>query len=268
MASGIVRCAISSVFEGKELHSGYLRMEGTRVLGKLLLERITESNESIDCFDVFSEKLVSSLNELLKSSSQYRSLSAKRERCGHLFTNLEYKKYSKIWDEFFKSVDLHDHENKQLQQSVTFKTFKMLLSDHFSSPRSSQPHTSSSAEESMSKNELNALQYIGGCIPHVLLKNYQKRSGQKFDTFIECFGNMATNSVDDHEDLVTYTKEWIGKVNRGGLFPLNNLAYIFFIAVKKEVKVLLPVYVVKQSSKSCDDFKQWVIDNVMKNEDI
>ena len=50
---------------------------------------------------------------------------------------------------------------------------------------------------------------------------------------------MATNSDDDHEDLVTYTKEWIGKVNRGGLFPLNNLAYIFFIAVEKEVKVLL-----------------------------
>ena len=79
---------------------------------------------------------------------------------------------------------------------------------------------------------------------------------------------MATNSDDDHEDLVTYTKEWIGKVNHGGLFPLNNLAYIFFIAVEKEVKVLLPTYVVKQSSKSCDDFKQQVIDNVMKNEDV
>ena len=79
---------------------------------------------------------------------------------------------------------------------------------------------------------------------------------------------MATNSDDDHEDLVTYTKEWIGKVNCGGLFPLNNLAYIFFIAVEKEVKVLLSTYVVKQSSKLCDDFKQRVIDNVMKNEDV
>ena len=120
----------------------------------------------------------------------------------------------------------------------------------------------------MSKDELNALQYIGGYIPRVLLKKYQKRSGHKFDTFIECLGNMATNSDDDHEDLVTYTKEWIGKVNRGGLFPLNNLAYIFFIAVEKEVNVLLPTYVVKQSSKSCDDFKQRGIDNVMKNEDV
>ena len=59
MASGIVRCAISSVFEEKELHSGYPRMEGTKVQGKLTLERITETNDSIDCFDVFSEKLVS-----------------------------------------------------------------------------------------------------------------------------------------------------------------------------------------------------------------
>ena len=138
MASGIVRCAISSVFEEKELHSGYPRMEGTRVLGKLILERITESNDSIDCFDVFSEKLVSSLNELLKYSSHYRSLSAKREKMWSSFHQFRIsKEYSKMWDEFFKSVDLHNHQDKLLQQSVTFKTFKMLLSDHFSSPRTS-----------------------------------------------------------------------------------------------------------------------------------
>ena len=128
--SGIV---ILSVFEEKELHSGYPRMEGTRVLGKFLLERITESNDSIDCFDVFREKLVSSLNEPLKSSSQYRSLSANREKMWssfHLFRIS--KEYHKMWDEFFKSVDLNDHQDKLLQQSVTFKTFKMLLSHHFS----------------------------------------------------------------------------------------------------------------------------------------
>ena len=34
------------------------------------------------------------------------------------------------------------------------------------------------------------------------------------------------------------------------------------------MKVLHPIYVVKQSSKSCDDFKQRVIDNVMKNENV
>ena len=49
MANGIVRCAISSIFEEKELHYGYPKMEGTRVLGKLILERITESNDSINC---------------------------------------------------------------------------------------------------------------------------------------------------------------------------------------------------------------------------
>ena len=126
-----VRYALISVFE--EIHSGYPRMEGTRVLGKLLLERITESNYSIDCFDVFSEKLVSSLNELLKSSSQYCSLSAKQEKMWSSFHQFRIsKEYNKMWDKFFKSVDLHDHQDKLLQQTVTFKTFKILLSDHFS----------------------------------------------------------------------------------------------------------------------------------------
>ena len=39
----------------------------------------------------------------------------------------------------------------------------------------------------------------------------------------------------EHDDYLEYTREWIGKVNRGGLFPLNSGAYTLFIEIEKEV---------------------------------
>lgn len=164
----------------------------------------------------------------------------------------------------FEEVEFAD--TRQVIPSVTFNAFKMVITQHFSSSTARQ--TVHSMESSMSKDELNALQYIGGYIPHALLKKMERKAETKYDKFIQCLGNMAVVSDDDHDNLYDYTKEWITKVNRGGLFPLNNLAFIFFVAVEKQVKTILPNYVVKQTSKSIDDFKSQVIKKIVKDEDI
>jgi coiled-coil and C2 domain-containing protein 1 len=78
----------------------------------------------------------------------------------------------------------------------------------------------------MTEDELNALQYAAGYVPHALLKKYEKRSGEKYAAFTECLGDMAVGS-EDTSDFLEYTKVWINKVNRGGLFPLNNITFIF-----------------------------------------
>ena len=36
----------------------------------------------------------------------------------------------------------------------------------------------------------------------------------------------------EHDDYLQYTREWIDKVNRGGLFPLNCGAYTFAFATE------------------------------------
>ena len=76
---------------------------------------------------------------------------------------------------------------------------------------------------------------------------------------------MAVES--EHSDFLNYTKEWIDKVNRGGLFPLNDMTYYFFVAIEKVVRVLLPRYVIKLS-ESRSQFKEEIIDKIVKNEDI
>ena len=52
------------------------------------------------------------------------------------------------------------------------------------------------------------------------------RKEKKYDHFVECLGDMAVES--EHSDFLNYTKEWIDKVNHGGLFPLNDMTYYFF----------------------------------------
>ena len=89
-------------------------------------------------------------------------------------------------------------------------------------------------QEPLSKDELNALQYACGYIPHALLKRYEKHTGSKFDKFIKCLGDMAVRSECNSENLLDYTKEWIDKVNRGGLFPLNDVTYRFFVCQSKK----------------------------------
>ena len=61
-----------------------------------------------------------------------------------------------------------------------------------------------------------------------LTVKFQKRSGKKYDQFIECLGEMAVFS--DNDDFLEYTRHWIDEVNRGGLFPLNDASFRFFVS--------------------------------------
>ena len=56
---------------------------------------------------------------------------------------------------------------------------------------------------------------------------------------------MAVES--EHSNFLNNTKDWIDKVNRGELFPLNDTSYCFFVAIEKVVRVLLPRYVVDKA---------------------
>ncbi len=49
------------------------------------------------------------------------------------------------------------------------------------------------------------------------IRKYERKRGEEFD--LMCLGEMAV--MGETTDFTQYTTEWIDKVNRGGLFPLN-----------------------------------------------
>ena len=46
--------------------------------------------------------------------------------------------------------------------------------------------------------------------------------------------------VGDESSFYNYTKEWIGLVDCGGLFNVNDDAYTFFKSVERETRCILP----------------------------
>ena len=54
-----------------------------------------------------------------------------------------------------------------------------------------------------------------------------------------CLGNMAVTG--EETNLTAYTTEWFDKVNSGGLFPLNDETFTFFVAVEMVTRKILPI---------------------------
>ncbi len=88
-----------------------------------------------------------------------------------------------------------------------------------------------------------------GYVALKLLRKYERKSGEKFDQFEMCLGEMAV--LGEPTDFTQYTTEWIDKVNGGGLFPLNDESFqFFFCTVEVVVRTVLPRVVVSKESTS------------------
>ena len=108
-------------------------------------------------------------------------------------------------------------------------------------------------EMELSKDELNALRYACGYVAVKLLKKYEKKKdlGKKSEQFEMCLGNMAVTG--EETNLTAYTTEWFDKVNRGGLFPLNDETFTFLVAVEMVTRKILPM---QYNTKRQENIKQ------------
>ena len=87
-------------------------------------------------------------------------------------------------------------------------------------------------------------------------------------TFVKCLGEMAVECEGTVHDFLSYTREWIARVNRGGLFPLNDMTYniIFFVSVEKEVRALLPTHMTKETDKEA--FQEVVLNRLVEIDEV
>ena len=160
-------------------------------------------------------------------------------RYGVIFTNRVFL-ICQLWKDFLASIDLE--VNPLFEQSVNMKVFRMVLKERFTS--NSEPKRSPMVV--LTSDELNAMRYACGFVPHSLLKKYEAGRIKRSEQCIECLGNMAV--AGDSDDFHAYSRHWIDLVNRGGLFPLNDQAFSFFAEVERKVRSILPYIVLSQES--------------------
>ena len=131
-------------------------------------------------------------------------------------------------------------------------------------------HTANSKEDIavplvFTEDEMNAMRYACGYVPHALLKKYEKKCGDKYSNFVQCLGDMAIEG--EGSDVLTYTTKWLEQVNRGGLFPLSNNSFYFFVEVEKIIRVLLPKHIIHtENDKST--LQKLVLDKIIKSDEV
>ena len=68
-----------------------------------------------------------------------------------------------------------------------------------------------------------------------LHKKLERSSNPYKEEFIVCLWSMCEDDT-TCDDFLSYTKTWINRVDRSGLFPVNNTAYLLFKQLEIEVQ--------------------------------
>lgn len=94
--------------------------------------------------------------------------------------------------------------------------------------------------------------------------------GDKAAQFVECLSNMQSEGPSS--SLLDYTKEWVEKVNRGGLFDVSDEAYRLFVSIELAMRNKLANHLQKQKkdviSHDSKEGKSAIIEFVIHNVDV
>ncbi len=238
-----IRGAITSFIEDVNLIPSDINTRAKEFAANFLAKAM----ETVDMFDKFCSLLENEIESIFLSvPKRIRSHTVKRTQLWSAF-HVKTEEMSKLWINELKlkeSSSEGPHVNffiQSINQSLFGEKLKRFMAQECPLPVKGE---SNDQLPKLTKDELNAMQYVGGYVPHKLLKKYEKRSGTKYSQFIECLGNMAVVNEESSQDLLSYTKCWMEKVNRGALFPLNDRSFCLFVEMEKITKSVLPTYVI------------------------
>lgn len=203
-----------------------------RQFGELFLTKIVENDEQIEVFDTFCDTITFEINNIFTGlSKRIRCPSTKRTRLWSAFHDQRLTKLLKPWQDLFSKLGISGDMDLLFIQSVNQELFQLMVVDYMEDKEKRK--ASREQQVTLSTDELNAMQYACGYVPHKLLKRYESRRGVNVRRFVDCLGNnMAVVCEDSDPDLLAYTRLWIDRVKRESLFPLNDETFHFFVQVE------------------------------------
>ena len=237
-----VLCSVStdSTFTGRSERSRTALQQTTR-----LIEKSSDPNYQ-DNFDNFAVKLVNVLETTFRSSTGYtRSHAVQREKLWKAFHGVRVSKLVDLWKQLL--ISLEEDLDPLVQQYVNQKLYEDIIKCNFCSYPSP-----TSKDSSLTPDEENIIRYASGYVPMVLMKKYERVVSEKSASFVECLSAMAVNG--EESTILEYTSQWVSKVNRGGLFEVNDMAYLLFREIEinlqdKLTKLLQPSATVQLDRK-------------------
>ena len=183
---------------------------------KHLLDKISEES-NLDSYDEFSLRLLQALEKVY--STALSSTGRLREQLWRQFHAIRLTELSDIWKQFLDGLKFH--LDPLVQQYVNQELFSSMVKS-----RCGSCSTVATKAASMTKEEENIVRYASGYVPYSLMKKHERNVTEKSAFFVECLSSMAVNG--EEESFLEYTREWSSKVNRGGLFEINDTSFTVF----------------------------------------
>ena len=125
--------------------------------------------------------------------------------------------------------------SKLFIQSLSRKFFeKIVLAMKKADAKYQSDESSSCKAIQMTNVDENILRYAAGYVPFALRKQCLKQAhNSERKQKAECLSALQVENEDEQlHSFYNYTKYWIEKQNRGGLFTLNDKSYLFFREVE------------------------------------
>ena len=215
-------------------------------------------------FDRFSVDLVSLLGSALERSGP-ATLSQRRESLWVNFCKLRAKRLPTLWKTFLTEICCDSAAKEPLFMELVNES----LLENLTKEMYAVPQCLPTCTMNLSKDEENIIRYACGYVGMKLYNRFVKQPGEKAAAFVECIDHMRAEGPTS--SLQEYTREWVEKVNRGGLFDVSDEAYNLFIAIEVAMLYRLTSHLKSSVSLEPADAKQGkdaIIDHVLSDCDV
>lgn len=138
--------------------------------------------------------------------------------------------YLDLWRRVSKEVTCMD-PCPTFYQNVGHFIFKELIKIHHPiTPK--DPETQTRSPPPLTYRETNALRYASGYIPRLLRKKLKKSTHKLKEDLKLCIFDL----LDDGDENMDSSKDWIKAIDRGGLTHVNNATFDVFFAIEHEIR--------------------------------
>ena len=261
----IVLEALHSLHNRKELQVDSSRTSNVKkfcveVQGKVS----SDDSENHHVFVNFSDSLLSLLRTPLCLDTP-AAMPKRREHMWVEYARLRAEDLPGLWKKFLTDIkSSHVASEPLFMEIVNEAIFEKLIEETFKTEPESHSQV---VATSLTKDEENILRYACGYVGMKLHQRFLKTPGEKAAQFVECLSNMHSDGPTS--SLLDYTKEWVEKVNRGGLFDISDEAYRLFLSIEMSMRNILTEHLKKQRvTEDSSEGKSAIIEFVIKNDDV
>ncbi|XP_033121724.1 uncharacterized protein LOC117120753 [Anneissia japonica] len=157
-------------------------------------------------------------------------------------------------------IDAKGHHVKSMNQFLQRTLLRLILADK---NKVDVPEYNVKECPELDKHTEQVIRYVSGYIPYVLVKRFKKGKSQTAKVYCEVLSQWQVKSDSATHTFLSYSREWIDRQNRSGLFTVNDDVFLFFRNVEFETRKHLTVN--QLSSMSEIDYLDVMFQKVVEN---